>query len=71
MAELIVSSFKTLLEAKDVSEIGDTIPIPRFGEPHIQQVIQQARKLLSLGSPVVHFSGPCVIVGDLHGNLHD
>lgn len=71
MAELAVSFFKTLLEAKDVSEIGDTILIPRFSETHLLQIIQQARKTLSLGSPVVHFNGPCIIVGDLHGNLHD
>lgn len=71
MAELALSSFKTLLEAQDVSEIGDTIPIPRFSEQHLITITNQAKKMLCLANPVIYYTGPCIIVGDLHGNLHD
>ncbi|EAY15681.1 Ser/Thr protein phosphatase, putative [Trichomonas vaginalis G3] len=71
--DLIYSSFKQLfgVEVSEMTTVGDTIPIPKFQESTLKDLINEALKTYSKPTPVVNINDNVVIVGDLHGNLHD
>lgn len=71
--ELIYSSFKQIfgVEVSDIQSIGDTIPIPKFQECALKDLINEAMKTYPKPKSVVSVNDNVVIVGDLHGNLHD
>ena len=73
MAELILSSFKQVFIAasKDICSVGDVVPIPRFQIETLYDLLIESRQTLSYCTTVMHLDGDYVIVGDLHGNLHD
>ena len=72
MSELAFSCYKQIFAlGENVMQIGDSVPIPRFSESHLFEIINESIKILSKGSPLVHSSSGVVIVGDLHGSLHD
>ena len=55
----------------DIMKIGLTVPLPRFEEEQIAELLQDAMGQLSRSRPVVRTSGEYVVVGDLHGSIHD
>lgn len=55
----------------DVIDIGDDVAIPRFPQPMLLQLCDFAEALYQQDSNVIRINSPVVIVGDIHGNLHD
>ena len=52
-------------------KIGDSVLLPLFSEQHLQTLIQEVTFRLMSEKPLKMISGTVVIVGDLHGNIHD
>lgn len=71
--DLIISSFRQLLSLSllDIKKVGDEVPIPRFKESTLKDLIDEVLKTYSNPLPVVQLLDPVVVVGDLHGHLHD
>ena len=59
------------MRADDVMDVGDTIHIPEFSSTIIEKIIQTAIYNLINEKPLIRRDGDFVIVGDIHGNLHD
>lgn len=57
--------------ADDIMKVGDTILIPRFSESFHKKIILTAHSNLVIERPLVRRNGSFVIVGDIHGSLHD
>ena len=55
----------------DIMKVGVSIPLPRFDEEQICELLKDAIIQLSRDQPVIRTSGEYVIVGDLHGSIHD
>ena len=55
----------------DVIDIGDDVAIPRFPEPMLLQLCDFAEALYQQDCNVIRINSPVIIVGDIHGNLHD
>ena len=73
-AQLVLSSFKEIFNTKpdDVLLIGDEMPIPTFQQETLNQLLTEFVKsslkqqiLISINSPDL------IVVGDIHGSLHD
>lgn len=71
--DFILSSYKQLLKlnVSDVSRVGDDIPIPFFKAHIVNDLIILVLRNLKKQRTLVFNTSPCVIVGDIHGNLHD
>lgn len=54
-----------------VQEVGSLVSIPTFEQSIIISLCDQSIKILKNMETLVHLNGPHVIVGDIHGNLHD
>ena len=72
-AEVIYSRFQKLItnDSLSVSDIGDTVEMPSFQAELISRLLHDSAHRFSLQAPVIRVSTPCVVVGDLHGNVHD
>lgn len=71
--ELIYSSFKQIfdVEVTDMQTVGDVVPIPKFKESTLKDLIIEVLKTYLKPRPVVAVNDNVVVVGDIHGNLHD
>ena len=71
--ELIYSSFKQIFSVHidDIYTIGDSVPIPRFREQTIEDLIDEAIKTYVKPVSLIELRDPIVIVGDIHGHFHD
>jgi diadenosine tetraphosphatase ApaH/serine/threonine PP2A family protein phosphatase len=61
-----------LLEPDEVAQIGPVIPIPNF--PINVHIDISQRLLVALSEKpavIVDVPTPCIVIGDIHGNLHD
>lgn len=65
--EKIFQSFEPYLNG-DIS-VSNTLPV--FDQCDIQDLIKNSIDILKKKSTVVHVPAPCVIVGDIHGNISD
>ena len=73
-ASFVLESFHRLLNlsADECSEIGSPDnPIPKFPETVLDSLCDQAIDTLKHESHLIKVPIPCVVIGDLHGNLHD
>ncbi|OHS92849.1 Ser/Thr protein phosphatase [Tritrichomonas foetus] len=59
------------LEESQIPQVGNEIRIPSFQEEVLMQLCEDAIKAFRFNSPVIEVETPTVIIGDLHGNLHD
>lgn len=55
----------------NIKHVGVSIPIPTFSKESVIDLCDEAIKILKLQPTLVPLKGPLVIVGDLHGNMHD
>lgn len=59
------------LQLKTVKYIGRTIAIPAFEPDLIDLLLNESLETFKTAKSVIRYRGKCVIVGDIHGNLHD
>ena len=73
VASLIVSTYMATLKhaQDDVSKIGNTVPIPKFPEPVLVDLCNQVVERMERYPGVVPVLSDVVVVGDVHGNLHN
>lgn len=74
VASLVLEAYGPLLRLscpEDILGIGVESPIPRFDISTLKCLCGEARNAIMRGGIVVHTDLPTVVVGDLHGNLHD
>ena len=69
----ILSAYDEILHLSphDIHRLGVDVPIPRADEATLLSLCQAASKVLSGQKALLWLNGPIVVVGDLHGNLHD
>lgn len=60
-----------MVPVDSISTVGREISIPIFTKDSIKNLFDEAIKELSQAKRLVELDGNFVIVGDLHGNLHD
>ena len=72
-AKFAYSCYKELFSAAALTPelIGESVPLPRFDEKFVLELVNEAKSVLMEGSPIVHISSELIVVGDLHGNFHD
>ena len=73
-AQLVFSSFKEIFNTKadDVLLVGDEVPIPKFQEETLNQLINEFLKSSCKQQPLISINSPdIIVVGDIHGSLHD
>lgn len=72
-AKFVLSSFSSLLStpASQIDSIGKSVPIPCFSEEDLINLNLEAVKHYKSASTLAEVEGDVVIVGDIHGNLHD
>ena len=68
-----LSPFSRILHvrASEVLYICTSVPIPMFDFAYLKNLITQTRTILMRQAVLQRIKGNVVIVGDLHGNLHD
>ena len=71
MNDFVLSCYREIMIADDVMKVGETILIPQFNEELIGKIIMQSIDNLVKEKPMVRRNGCFVIVGDIHGSLHD
>lgn len=55
----------------NITEIGNTIPIPFFSIDLLKELCDTAITFLKTTHVVLQLEAPCYVVGDLHGNIFD
>lgn len=72
-AQFVISCFNEIfkLDPDNVSKVGETIPIPKFSETLISNLISTCMSVHMHSKPLVYISSPRIIIGDLHGSYHD
>ena len=68
--------FKTYLpkfkyDLQTAAQIGITSLLPKFEQDVIFGLIDEFVSIVKNIGPVTYINSPCVVVGDLHGNIHD
>ena len=73
MSELCLSAYKEVFIAasRNIETVGESVPLPHFQVEILMDLLNETRHILSFGKTVVHLDGNFVIVGDIHGSLHD
>lgn len=68
-------SFISTLPEDRISQIGNLeingIPIPSFDEELLVSLCEDATKLFQREPNIVEIDGDAIVVGDIHGSLHD
>ncbi|OHS95272.1 Serine/threonine-protein phosphatase PP1 isozyme 5 [Tritrichomonas foetus] len=59
------------LDINDILKIGKETPLPRFDEQTLIEMLELAEKDFSNNPALVMTCESVIIIGDLHGNLHD
>ena len=54
-----------------IALIGESVAIPKFPESTLFQLCDFAEAIYHQGTNVVDIKAPIIVVGDIHGNLHD
>lgn len=67
----MLSCYKQIFAASNYMDVGDTILFPRFNKMQLTSLIQQVINKLEKRTPLIRRNGSFVIVGDMHGSLHD
>jgi len=69
----ILNAFKDILSlnASHITKIGRDIPIPIFSEEVLLDLNRYSQHFLQKSPIMERIVGPIIIVGDLHGSLHD
>lgn len=72
-AELIISAFEEMSRLSDdkISSVGVSIPLPTFDIRTINEICLRTIASISINPILVFLKGDYIIVGDIHGNLHD
>ena len=72
-AQRILGNFEPLFLSanREGGQLRDEVAIPRFQESLLLPLCDYAQALFQRETTVLHIYGPIVIVGDIHGNLHD
>ena len=74
-AEIILQSYRKILSlpSERVADVGVSVPIPCFPAKLVYSLLKiSIKKISKRKKPLIdNITGKCVIVGDLHGNLHD
>lgn len=77
-AEYILKAFSSLqnLSPDQILQIGRSqakngIPLPSFDENLLINLCQDAKKILESEDTILKIDGDSIIVGDIHGSLHD
>ncbi|OHS97026.1 Serine/threonine-protein phosphatase PP1-2 [Tritrichomonas foetus] len=55
----------------DIEKIGETIPVPKFEEYVVRDLLKVVVNDLRKNKPLIRVQGDVYIIGDLHGNFHD
>ena len=71
MDNFTLSCYKEIMNADDITQVGETILIPKFSKELLEKIINSAVTRLKEEKPLIKRNGSFVIVGDIHGNLHD
>ena len=73
MKQVSLSPFTRILHVRtaDILSIGTSIPIPMFSFNYLKDLITHTKTILMRQTVMQRIKGNVVIVGDLHGNLHD
>lgn len=71
--EEILSRFRTLLnlDCDKINEVGTRVLIPIFESNLLIRLVDDAISTLKKQSVLVEINPPAIVVGDLHGSLHD
>ena len=71
--EIVLCSFCEVLSGKwdDVKEVGQKLSIPTFDEGLLVDLCNEAAANLAAKPTLLRLTGEFVVVGDLHGSLHD
>ncbi|OHT10605.1 Serine/threonine-protein phosphatase PP1 [Tritrichomonas foetus] len=64
-------SFVYTLPEDLITSVGESIAIPSFDEDVLSRLCQQALKLFEKEEIVSEIDGDVIVVGDIHGSLHD
>ena len=72
-SSLILESYKSILSnnLSELMKIGFHIPIPHFSESILSKLIFHSTQILQNRGLLIHLKPPIIVVGDLHGSLHD
>ena len=72
-AQLVLSSYTQILQARPVVDprFWDEVPIPHFQAETLFKLVNEAINVLKQEKTVNYIEGEFIVVGDLHGNLHD
>ena len=62
---------KLKYDLKTAAQIGIASLLPKFSLETILGVIDEFVSIIKNVGPVVYVNSPCVVIGDLHGNIHD
>ena len=71
MCDFALSCYKEVINADNFMKVGETILVPKFNEKILEKIIQMAINNLEKEKPLIKRNGNYIIVGDIHGNLHD
>ena len=71
--DLVLCSFCEILSGKwaDVTDVGANIAIPVFEEDVMLELCCESAANLKTKPTLLHLCGEIIVVGDLHGSLHD
>ncbi|OHT14703.1 Ser/Thr protein phosphatase [Tritrichomonas foetus] len=70
---IVLEKYNEILSLKDLdfSQVGHSIPLPRFSKLIVSNLIGAATQKFEKDPTVLHLTGNFVVVGDLHGSLPD
>ena len=71
MNKFAFSCYKEIISADDIMKVGDSILLPDFDEKLLEKIINYTIMTLKDGKPLIKKNGDCIIVGDIHGSIHD
>ncbi|EAX81196.1 Ser/Thr protein phosphatase, putative [Trichomonas vaginalis G3] len=72
-SKLIYESFSSILELEynSIINLGKSILIPSFGPDLLNILIEESLECFKGQKPLILFNERAIVVGDIHGNLHD
>lgn len=71
--DFILSAYKAILDIKieNLMTIGVDVPIPSFSPTHLMSLCIKSIQHFQEQPSLIEIQGPIIVVGDLHGSLHD
>lgn len=71
MTDFALSCYREIFHATDYMQVGETILVPKFSEELLLKIIKTTISNFVLDKPLIRRNGSCIIVGDIHGSIHD